>query len=60
LARLDRERHEFIWRSFHRVVDDPLGYDLCVNLDGLGLEAAASVVVEALQVRFPQAFGAKA
>lgn len=59
LARLDRGRHEFIWRSFHRVVDDPLGYELCLNLDGLGLEAAASIVVDALQVRFPQAFGAK-
>ena len=54
LARLDRERGEFVWRSFHRIVDDPLGYDLCVNLDGLELEAAASVVVEALGARFPQ------
>jgi hypothetical protein len=58
LTRLDRERGEFIWRSFHRVVDDPLGYDLCVNLDGVDVDAAASVVVEALRVRFPAAFGA--
>lgn len=56
LTRLDRERAEFIWRSFHRVVDDPLGYDLCVNLDCLGVEAAATVVVEALRARFPQTF----
>lgn len=56
LARLDRERAEFIWRSFHRVVDDPLSYDLCLNLDSLGLQTAASVVAVALQDRFPEAF----
>jgi hypothetical protein len=59
LTRLDRERAEFIWRSFHRVVDDPLAYDLCVNLDSLDVEAATTVVVEALRARYPQAFGSQ-
>jgi hypothetical protein len=53
LARLDRERGEFVWRSFHRAVDDPLVYDLCVNLDSLDTDAAARVVLEALRARYP-------
>ena len=56
LRRLDRVRGEFVWKSFHRVVDDPLGYDLCVNLDRMDIEAAARVIVAALQERFPQEF----
>ncbi|MFQ5601307.1 MAG: AAA family ATPase, partial [Candidatus Krumholzibacteriia bacterium] len=32
LSRLDRERGEFVTRSFHHQVDDPQAYDLCVNL----------------------------
>ena len=53
LARLDRERGEFVWRSFHREVDDPLAYDLCVNLDTLDTDAAARVVLAALRSRYP-------
>ena len=54
LARLDRERYEFIAKSFHREVDDPAHYDLCLNLDSLGLEAAEAVVLQALMARFPR------
>ena len=60
LRRLDRWRGEFVWRSFHRLVDDPLSYDLCVHLDRMGVEAAARTIVLALQQRFPHAFAAAA
>jgi cytidylate kinase len=53
LARRGRERSEFVLRSFHRDADDPLVYELCVNLDTLGLEAAEQVVLTALEARFP-------
>jgi hypothetical protein len=52
LTRMDRERAEFIWRSFHREVDDPLAYDLCINLDAMETEQAARIVLEALRARF--------
>lgn len=54
LVRLDRERGDFIARSFHRHADDPAAHDLCLNLDTLGLDEAASIVVQALAARFPQ------
>lgn len=60
LGRLDRVRGEFVWKCFHRIVDDPLGYDLCVNLDRLDIETAARVIVSALQQRFPQEFAGQA
>jgi cytidylate kinase len=54
LARRDRERGEFVLRSFHRDANDPLAYDLCLNLDTVGLEAAESIALRALELRFPQ------
>ena len=62
LARLDRERGDFVLRSFHRNAEDPLSYDLCVNLDSLSLEVAEDVIVRALEAKFPhlkQAAGAR-
>jgi hypothetical protein len=52
LTRLDRERGEFVWRSFHRDADDPLVYDLCINLDAMDVEQAAPIVFEALRARY--------
>jgi cytidylate kinase len=54
LVRLDRERGEFIARSFHRDIDQPLSHDLCVNLETLGPDASEALVLGALQSRFPQ------
>ncbi len=56
LLRLDRERSEFVRRSFHHEVNDPRAYDVCVNLDTLELDAAARIVVEAMRSRSPDAF----
>jgi cytidylate kinase len=56
LLRLDRERSEFVRRSFHCEVNDPQAYDLCVNLDTLSLDAAARIVLQALRSRFPDDF----
>jgi cytidylate kinase len=54
LLRLDRIRAEFVSRSFHRGVEDPASYDLCINLDVLGPDAATEIVLHALAMRFPQ------
>jgi hypothetical protein len=53
LARLDRERGEFILRSFHHDVDDARAYDMCLNLDALGVDGAEAIVLRALEARFP-------
>ena len=53
LLRFDRERSDFVRRSFHREVNDPLAYDVCVNLDTLSLDVAARIVIECLRSRFP-------
>jgi cytidylate kinase len=55
LLRLDRERAEFVSRSFRRDADDPANHDLGVNLGTLGLDEAVAVVVQALSLRFPRA-----
>lgn len=54
LTRLDRERADFVMRSFHRDADDPASHDVCVNLDTLGLQEAEIIVVQALAARFPR------
>lgn len=54
LARLDRVRVEFVSRSLHRHVDDPAVHDLCINLDRLGVDQAASLILQALSQRFPE------
>ncbi len=56
LLRYDRERSEFVRRSFHREANDPLGYDLCMNLDTLALDVGARVVFECMRSRFPEDF----
>lgn len=53
LLRFDRERSDFVRRGFHREVNDPQAYDLCVNLDTLSVDAAAQTVLQALRSRFP-------
>jgi len=49
----DERRTHYIRRYFHARIDDPLHYDLMVNTGAIELDAAASLVVETLHVRFP-------
>jgi len=45
----DRGRREFVARHFHRDVDDPLLYDLVVNVERLGHEGAVRQIVTAME-----------
>ncbi len=47
IATVDRGRREFVARFFHRDVADPHLYDLVINVDFLGLEAAAEEIAAA-------------
>jgi len=49
----DARRTDFVRHRFGARLDDPLCYDLVLNTGLLGLEAAANLVVEAHQTRFP-------
>jgi cytidylate kinase len=55
LAQEDHERAEFHRRLFQFQQDDPTNYDLVVNTGSLGLEAAASIIVDSLHHRFHEA-----
>lgn len=46
---LDAEQKAFIRQSFGRDVDDPLGYDLVINLGSMTPASAASIVLAALE-----------
>jgi len=52
---LDAEQRAFIRQSFGRDVDDPLGYDVVINLGTLPVEAATGVVLAALERKFAPA-----
>ena len=52
---LDAEQKAFIRQSFGRDVDDPLGYDVVVNLGTLSLESATGIVLAALERKFAPA-----
>ena len=45
----DRGRRDFIRRYFNRDVADPLLYDLIVNVEQLGTQGAASVILQAFR-----------
>jgi hypothetical protein len=47
----DASRAAFIRQVYHRDIDDPLGYDLVVNTETLGAEAAADAVLAALKTK---------
>jgi cytidylate kinase len=47
--RIDRERVELVRRHFGHDVIDPLSHDLIINTAALSVEAAAEVVITALQ-----------
>jgi cytidylate kinase len=48
----DARRFEFVRHHFDVRLDDPLAYDLTVNTETLGLDAAAAGVVDAFRRRF--------
>jgi glucuronide carrier protein len=47
IAEVDRGRREFVYRFFHRSIDDPHLYDLVINVERLGTVAAADKIVGA-------------
>ena len=48
IARFDSSRKEFIKRYFQVEMEDPIYYDLVINTEHLSVEAAASIIVDAL------------
>ncbi len=51
IKRTDKRRHEFIHKYFDAEIENPLNYDLMVNLGGLPLEKAVDIIVKAAEVR---------
>lgn len=49
--RIERERAQFIRHHFNRPHDDPIRFDLVINMDRIAVDQAVSVVVEALRAR---------
>jgi hypothetical protein len=52
---LDAEQKAYIRQSFGHDVDDPLGYDVVINLGTLSLESATGIVLAALERKFAPA-----
>lgn len=50
----DRDRTEFVRKAFGRDINDPLAYDLIVNLGGTSLAAATSLIAAAAAEKFEQ------
>jgi cytidylate kinase len=53
LRRAEEQRAEFARLQFGAQQEDPLHYDLVLNTETFGFEAAAGLIVEALRRRFP-------
>jgi cytidylate kinase len=51
IKRFDNGSRAFVKRYFHAEVEDPVYYDLVINTNHLGVEAAASIVVNALSLK---------
>jgi len=49
IARSDNSHRTFIKRYFQAELEDPVNYDLVLNTEHLSFEAAASIVVGAVQ-----------
>jgi len=47
----DAEQQAFIRQAFGKQIEDPLGYDLVLNVEHLGPEAAASTIVTLLRTK---------
>lgn len=53
LSRTDEERAAFIVRFFRHMVDDPLDYDLVLNMGAIPQETAEEIILHALVAKFP-------
>ncbi len=51
IATIDRDRREFVKRFFRRDIEDPHLYDLIINVERVGLPAAANLIVESCRQR---------
>ena len=51
----DKGRVQFYRRNLHFAQDDPVNYDLAVNVASLGVGPSAATIVEAFHRRFPGA-----
>lgn len=51
IKRFDDSGREFTRRYFHAELEDPVYYDLVINTEHLSFQAAASLVVDALQLK---------
>jgi cytidylate kinase len=58
LLREDQDVAAFIRQTFHREIDDPMGYDLILNLGTLDPEVAADTVVTTLRRKLGSQAGA--
>ncbi len=52
IAREDAARRQFFAYHFHLDPDDSVHYDIVVNAETLGIDAAATLVIDALRMRF--------
>lgn len=51
IKKQDERRHSFIYKYYKQHIDDPVWYDLMINLDGLSLIAIADLIVQATERR---------
>jgi cytidylate kinase len=49
VERIDRERVKAVHRHFGYDVNDPLSHDLIINTAAINVEAAAEIVIKALE-----------
>ena len=54
LERTDAERESFVRRLFGHGIEDPLCYDLVLNMGGMAMDAAANLVVTAFRQKFAE------
>ncbi|MEW6702446.1 MAG: cytidylate kinase-like family protein [Bacteroidota bacterium] len=55
----DDERKNFIWKYFHKNIEDPLLYHCLINVNLLGLEEIAEMIGHYVIKKFPQFFKAE-
>lgn len=51
IAHFDKGRQEFGKRYFHADIEDPVHYDLVINMGHFSIEAAASIIIQALPLK---------
>jgi cytidylate kinase len=59
LRKNDRARARYVERYFQKRIDDPKQYHLTINTGLIGYEAAARMIVDAVQASVPAAFAAR-